>query len=242
MSPAEPNTFDLGRLGLAGSEVTNPIGGPVGGTVPGDGLNDWTFRGTQWNGVDGHGADLTSLDIASSVICDSRLPGSDWSSASVAEIVVADTDLGGAAFTDASLRRAVFSACKLAGAHFFGANLVRVRFERCQMRRCEFNRCSFEDVIFRDCDLTGSLFTHSSVAPNTRLDLRGSDLGETSGLAGVGSLVVDEDQAEQIAAAYLRERGVQVGPDTHRIEVRRDAAASELRRHVMELTRIELPE
>ncbi len=171
--------------------------------------------------LDTNNARLRSVGLAQAAIVDSRwqattVTGSDLSRASfdssrLLDVVFDNCDLTGLQMLGrTTLEIVTFSNCKLAYSNWFDVNLDRVRFVQCQLRDARFASLSVSEVQMLECDLSGASFDGLLLEEAGDLDVRGSTIEATTGLAHTRGLRVDTLQAAALAAGLLEAHGIVV--------------------------------
>ena len=82
------------------------------------------------------------------------------------------------------------------------------------MREARFASVRCVSTRLSRVDLARSLFSHITLEGARDLDLRGSDLEDTSGIPGIRGVLIDDAQALLVGQALLAERGIVVESDS----------------------------
>ena len=204
-------TIDLGSL----VEETVLVG-PVGGVLPGGFDAPLDADGAQLVGTDLHQARIVDGRWQSTSLSATTLASTTWEATRLVDVEFENCDLTGAQFLDkTTMERVTFTNCKLAYSNWFDCVLGEVRFEDCHLSEARLASMTLRGVSMVSCTLDGSTFDRVSLGASGDLDLRGSAIEDTKGLAYIRGLRVDTAQAAAIGAALLDAHGIVVddGPD-----------------------------
>nr|WP_237534794.1 pentapeptide repeat-containing protein [Streptomyces sp. SID3343] len=143
------------------------------------------------------------------------------------DVWLADVRVVGADLAETGWQDATFLRCVVAGVQAFGSTWRRVTFRGCKLDSINLREAHLTDVVFEDCllrdpDLAGAKLTRvtfpgsritGAVLDNATLvgcDLRGADLGVSSGFAALKGATIDGAQLLDLAPHLARHLGITV--------------------------------
>ena len=157
---------------------------------------------------------LTDVHWRSTRVRDSDLTGVRWDGARLVGVVFENCDLTGMQVLGRShLSDVTFTNCKLSYTNWFDVVFDQVTFLDCRIREARFASLRLRAVRMHRSDGHGSSFDRVTLEASGDLDLRGSSIDDTTGLAEIRGLRVDTTQAAAIGAGLLAAAGITVDDD-----------------------------
>lgn len=199
LATGDPASFgSLGFEGLAYGGValdTWELG--VGETVEAcrfDGLElaSWGFRGAR---------------VVESVFAGANVPVSSGARSDWRDVEVRDSRFGSVETYDAGWRGVRFTRCKLGYVNLRAAELLDVAFVDCTIDEIDLMDATARRVTFES---TRIATLNASGARLTDVDLRGADVGQVIGMAGLRGATISSEQLQLMAPALADLAGIVV--------------------------------
>jgi uncharacterized protein YjbI with pentapeptide repeats len=167
-------------------------------------FSECAFVGCDLTGSDLTGAHLVESDLTEIEAAHLTAPRSLWRHSSLARsrlgaveayeanfdgLVVADTKISYLNGRSATWKDVLLQRCVIEELDLVGSRLARVRFESCQIRSLELSRTS-----------------------NTDVDLRGAEIRQISGLAGLAGCTITPEQLYDLSGPLATHLGIAVAP------------------------------
>ncbi|HEY3781067.1 MAG TPA: pentapeptide repeat-containing protein [Fimbriimonadaceae bacterium] len=163
------------------------------------------FQGVKLANCSLIGAKLGALQITDAHFLDCDLRNMVADNGSISRTLLESSCLSGVQFGDAILKDVTFKNCKLDLANFSYATLLNVHFLDCALEQSDWDSTKFEKVRLENCVLAGSVFHQCQIQ---HLDLRSSQLAGINGIAFLKRVIIDLDQATEIAPILAKALGL----------------------------------
>ncbi|MCU4672747.1 pentapeptide repeat-containing protein [Microbacterium fluvii] len=174
---------------------------------------DWVIRagdvidGCRFDGVRASAWTIRGARLAETSIRRADIPVVSAARSDARDLIVSDSRLGSVDAFDASWRCVRFVRCRLGFLNLRGASLTDVAFDDCTIDELDLLDAKAHRVAFTSTTL-GSLTVAGATL--TDVDLRGAEIREIVGLAGLRGATISDDQLRQMAPAFADLAGIEV--------------------------------
>lgn len=165
------------------------------------------FLECAFTGVRLEGAGLRRSRLSDVWLHETRLVAADLAQTDWLDCWFVAAGLAGVQAYDAHWRRVVFQRCKFDSVNFRGARFTEVVFDGCLMRDVDFSGATLDRVSFPNSRLIEADFAKASC---DHVDLRGAELGITSGHDGLRGTIIDSGQLLDFAPLLAAALGITV--------------------------------
>jgi uncharacterized protein YjbI with pentapeptide repeats len=157
-------------------------------------LATWAFRGTR---------------VVESVFAGANIPVASGARSDWRDVEIRDSRFGSVEAYDTAWRGIRFTRCKLGYVNLRAAELLDVAFVDCTIDEIDLLDASARRVAFEATRITT---LNASGARLTDVDLRGADLGQVVGMAGLRGATISPEQLQLMAPALADLAGLVVEP------------------------------
>lgn len=159
------------------------------------------------------GIDLSGMDLTGSRFKNTKFVSCVFDRCRFDEVSIVGCDFTSSSFVGLQLSKSRMANCAVTGSKLVAASIFRTTLDACtfqetSMRGAKFYEVTTKGVCLWSCDLQEATF--SDIVVEEQLDLRGSSIGDSHGLATVRNLLVDHTQGAALADWLLAQHRIEV--------------------------------